>query len=218
MTKQFLKGAFLIFMIVPFFILRAQSRLGDPPIQTGNSPGNDIVLSLHDSHKITSNSHLLNLNSVTDSLTPSKDSLPKTTKKFRMRKSPLLAVLLSMVIPGAGQLYNGSYWKIPIIDGLIGYFGYEYINNNNKFKDYRDQYNATITPENPFGDQNLKTLREFYRSQRDDFVWYFIIVYTINLIDAYVDAHLFDFDVKEEKLTQYGKSDKTYRLKINLEF
>jgi hypothetical protein len=138
--------------------------------------------------------------------------------KFRMRKSPTLAVLLSAVIPGAGQFYNQSYWKIPVIAGLSAYFGYEYINNNNKFKDYRDQYNSTITPENPFGNQNLKTLREFYRNQRDDFVWYFLIVYVVNLVDAYVDAHLFDFDVKEEKLVQYGKTDKTYLLKLNLKF
>ncbi len=138
--------------------------------------------------------------------------------KFRMKKSPLLAVLLSAVLPGAGQFYNRSYWKIPIIGGLIGYFGYEYVINNNKFKDYRDQYDATITPSNQFGDENLKTLREFYRNQRDDFVWYFIIVYVVNLVDAYVDAHLFDFDVKEEKLVRYGKNEKSYRLKLKIQF
>ncbi|HJY64591.1 MAG TPA: DUF5683 domain-containing protein [Ignavibacteria bacterium] len=133
-----------------------------------------------------------------------------------MKKSPLLAVLLSAVLPGAGQFYNQSYWKIPIIAGLIGYFGYEYIINNNKFKDYRDQYDATITPTNQFGDENLKTLREFYRNQRDDFVWYFIIVYVVNLVDAYVDAHLFDFDVREEKLTRFGNTE--LKLKVNFKF
>ena len=136
--------------------------------------------------------------------------------KFRMKKSPLIAVLLSAALPGAGQFYNQSYWKIPIITGLVGYFGYEYIRNNNKFKDYRDQYDATITPANPFGDENLKTLREFYRNQRDDFVWYFIIVYVVNLVDAYVDAHLFDFDVKEDKLTRFGSSE--LKLKVNFNF
>jgi hypothetical protein len=138
--------------------------------------------------------------------------------KFKMKKSPLKAVLLSAVLPGAGQFYNRSYWKVPIIAGLIGYFGYEYINNNNKFKDYRDQYNASITPENEFGDLYLKSLREFYRNQRNDFVWYFMIVYVVNLVDAFVDAHLFDFDVRENKYTIFGKPDKTYRLKMNIRF
>jgi len=141
----------------------------------------------------------------------------KTDKPFRMKKSPTLAVLMSMVIPGAGQLYNQSYWKAPIILGLVGYFGYEYFRQNNLYKDYRDQYGASQTPENLGGDPNLKTLREFYRDQRNEFVWYFAIVYTLNLLDAYVDAHLFDFDVREEKLIK-GGSAKTYRLKFNLKF
>lgn len=137
------------------------------------------------------------------------------TVKFKMKKSPLLAVMLSAAIPGAGQFYNQSYWKIPIIAGLAGYFGYEYFRNNNKFKDYRDRYNSSITVSNPFGDENLKTLREFYRNQRDDFVWYFIILYVVNLVDAYVDAHLFDFDVKEEKIKGYGTSEMKLKLNIN---
>lgn len=139
-------------------------------------------------------------------------------KKFRMRKSPTTAVLLSAVLPGAGQFYNESYWKVPIIGGLVGYFGYEYFRNNNLYKDYRDDYAASQTEINPDGDINLKTLREFYRDQRDDFVWYFLIVYVINMVDAYVDAHLFDFDVRDEKFTKYGTRGKEYRLNFKLNF
>jgi hypothetical protein len=143
---------------------------------------------------------------------------PKSVKKFRMKKSPTTAVLLSAVLPGAGQFYNESYWKIPIVMGFVGYFGYEYFRNNNLYKDNRELYVNSQTPENPDGDQNYKTLREFYRDQRDDFVWYFLIVYVINMVDAYVDAHLFDFDVSEEKLTRFNQPDKIYRLKFNLKF
>lgn len=143
---------------------------------------------------------------------------PKSVKKFRMKKSPTTAVLLSAVLPGAGQFYNESYWKIPIVMGFVGYFGYEYFRNNNLYKDNRELYVNSQTPENPDGDQNYKTLREFYRDQRDDFVWYFLIVYVINMVDAYVDAHLFDFDVSEEKLNRFNLPDKIYRLKFNLKF
>ncbi|MBE2228289.1 MAG: hypothetical protein IAE93_13125 [Ignavibacteria bacterium] len=139
-------------------------------------------------------------------------------KKFRMKKSPTTAVLLSAVLPGAGQFYNESYWKVPIIGGLVGYFGYEYFRNNNLYKDYRNEYTASQTELNPNGDLNLKTLREFYRDQRDDFVWYFLIVYVINMVDAYVDAHLFDFDVSEDKFTKGGVRGKEYKLKFNLKF
>ena len=133
-----------------------------------------------------------------------------------MKKARTTAVLLSAVIPGAGQFYNESYWKIPVIGGLVGYFGYEYFRNNNLYKDYRDQYAASQNDTVPDGNLNLKTLREFYRDQRDDFVWYFLIVYVVNLVDAYVDAHLFDFDVRDDKFVKNGTRGKEYRLKFNL--
>lgn len=135
-----------------------------------------------------------------------------------MKKSPLIATLLSVAIPGAGQLYNQSYWKIPIIAGLVGYFGYEYIRENNLYKNYRDQYIASQQQIPPQGDQNLLTLREFYRDQRDNFVWYFLITYVVNIVDAYVDAHLFDFDVSEEKLNRFGETGNETRLKLKINF
>jgi len=141
------------------------------------------------------------------------DSLKKKDKPFLMKKSPIVATILSVAIPGAGQFYNQSYWKIPIIAGLVGYFGYEYIRENNLYKDYRDQYIASQQQIPPLGDQNLLTLREFYRDQRDNFVWYFLITYVVNIVDAYVDAHLFDFDVSEEKPSKGGMQ---YKLNLNI--
>ena len=119
-------------------------------------------------------------------------------KKFVMRKNPWTAIGLSALLPGLGQYYNESYWKIPVIAGIGGYFVYVAIKNNNKFLENRDLYNSSVTPENPFGDSRYKELREFYRNQRDQFILYFGLLYLINLADAYVDAHLFDFDVSEK--------------------
>jgi len=148
----------------------------------------------------------------------SKTSTAKKEKQFKMRKSPLVATLLSAVIPGAGQFYNQSYWKIPVIGALVGYFGYEYFHYNNIFKDYRDRYAASQVLLPPEGDDNLKIQREFYHNQRDDFVWYFMIVYVVNLVDAYVDAHLFDFDVSEEKILTTGIIDRKAELKLHINF
>ena len=44
----------------------------------------------------------------------------------------------------------------------------------------------------------MLALREFYRDQRDNFIIYSVILYVVNLIDAYVDAQLYDFDVSEK--------------------
>jgi hypothetical protein len=160
----------------------------------------------------------INCIDATDSLRPDSTLRKPIDKKFRMKKSPWVAVGLSALLPGAGQFYNKSYWKVPVVLGLVGYFAYEFYDNDKQYRDYRDRYSATQTPENPAGDENLKTLRQFYFNQRNDFVWYFTIVYVINLIDAYVDAHLFDFDVREEKLTRFGTTDKEYRLNVKVKF
>jgi hypothetical protein len=147
-----------------------------------------------------------------DTLKPTKTQ----PTKFRMKKSPWLAVLQSALVPGLGQLYNESYWKIPIIAGLVGYLGYEVYANNKKFLDYRDRYAASQTPENQYGDLSLQTLRNFYRDQRDEFIWFLAIVYVLNLVDAYVDAHLFDFDIREQKLESQGVRYSTPQLRFKI--
>lgn len=110
-------------------------------------------------------------------------------------KSPGTAVLLSALLPGAGQAYNESYWKVPVVLGFGVYFGIEWADNNRQYKSYSDQYAASITPDTPSGDQELLALREYYRDNRDSFTWYLLILYLVNLVDAYVDASLFGFDV-----------------------
>jgi len=128
------------------------------------------------------------------------DTVKSDSKKssFVMKKSPWKAVLYSAILPGLGQFYNGSYWKVPVIAIFSGYFVYEIIRNNNKFHDYRDLYAQSQTDSIPNGDLRFKQYREFYRNQRDNFYLYSGLFYLINLVDAYVDAHMFDFDVSDK--------------------
>jgi hypothetical protein len=146
-----------------------------------------------------------------------KDTVRKDKYEYKMTRSPLKAVLFSAVLPGAGQFYNESYWKIPLIWGFGGYFIYEAIKNNNSYIDYRELYENSITETNPNGDQRYKNLREFYRDQRDQFYVYAGLVYFINLFDAYVDAHLFDFDVSDKiRIAGFKSSNKILNIKYNL--
>ncbi len=112
---------------------------------------------------------------------------------FIQTKSTLLAMGLSALLPGAGQIYNESYWKAPIIIGIGGWLVYEWIQNNNLYRDYRDQYQASLTQTAPNVSGYLLKVREFYRDQRDGFAWYLGLLYAINILDAYVDASLYDF-------------------------
>jgi len=108
-------------------------------------------------------------------------------------KSPGLAMLFSAVLPGAGQAYNTSYWKVPIVVGLGLYFVSEWLDNNRRTIDYREKYALSLQTSG--GDARYLRLREFYKDQRDAFAWYFLILYAINIVDAYVDASLSGFDV-----------------------
>lgn len=135
--------------------------------------------------------------------------------EFIMTKSPLTAVLLSAALPGAGQFYNESYWKIPVIAGVGGYLVYEIIQSNNNYSNYADQYAASVTPANPQGDARLLSLREFYRDERDRFYIYGALLYLVQLADAYVDAELYDFDVSDKmKFSLMNKG--LFSIKINL--
>jgi hypothetical protein len=108
-----------------------------------------------------------------------------------MQKSPWGAVLRSAVIPGFGQFYNESYWKIPVIWGIGALLIAGWVHNNNLYKENRDLYID-------LGDNLYREKRDFYRDQRDNFTIYLVITYLLNLVDAYVDAHLFDFQVEED--------------------
>lgn len=124
---------------------------------------------------------------------------------------------LAMVFPGAGQIYNRKYWKLPIVYG--GFVGCAYaLNWNNKmYKDYSQAY-LDIMDDDP----NTKSYEDFlppsynisgqeerfkeifrkrkdaYRRQRDLSIFCFVGVYLLSVIDAYVDAELSDFDISND--------------------
>lgn len=130
----------------------------------------------------------------------SLQSVQMADSAFVMSKSPLGAVLRSAVLPGWGQIYNESYWKVPVVWGFLGYFVYEWIQNNNDYKTYRDLFNTSLN-QSSSGNSSYYNLREFYKDQRDLFAVYVGLSYFLTLVDAYVDAHLFDFDVSENMIT-----------------
>ncbi len=118
------------------------------------------------------------------------------------RKSPLAAVLFSL-IPGGGQIYDGSYWKVPIVWGLQGFFVYEWIANNKVYQGYRQETTDSIAVNGPVtsSDPNVLTiptligLRNAAQDQRDSYAWYIAGTYLLSMLDAYVDAELSGFDV-----------------------
>ncbi len=139
--------------------------------------------------------------SVTNAQTISAgDQQTENDTVFVMKKSPWGAVLRSAILPGWGQFYNESYWKIPVIWGGTTALVLGWIDRNKLTQQYRDLYYQTVVKGAP--DNDYKRLREFYKDQRDLFAVFIGLAYFVNLVDAYVDAHLFDFDISENQFTR----------------
>ncbi|MCE2496012.1 MAG: hypothetical protein J4F31_05480 [Flavobacteriales bacterium] len=119
-----------------------------------------------------------------------------------MVHSPKTALLRSLAVPGLGQAYNKKYWKIPIIYAALGTSVYFIIDNNRQYNEFKQAYidrQDGIEDDYPqYTDDNLITLIDFYRRNRDFSVILTAGIYMINLLDAMVDAHLYEFDVSDE--------------------
>ena len=120
-------------------------------------------------------------------------------------QSPRKAAILSSTLPGLGQIYNKKYWKIPIIYAGLLTSAY-YINDNNvQYKLYKDAYLKRLdnNPDNDnfvgeYSSGDLLILKDFYRRNREISILCFVGTYIINVLDASVDAHLFDYDISED--------------------
>ncbi len=121
--------------------------------------------------------------------------------------SPTRAAIYSAVIPGLGQAYNGKYWKIPIVYAGIGTSGYFIYYWNSFYKDLRDAYiirtdgdSLTIDTQYDYIVSDETLLQYVDATKRyNDLLWIVTgAVYILNIVDAVVDAHLYDFDVSDD--------------------
>ena len=123
---------------------------------------------------------------------------------FVQTKSPSLAMAFSALLPGAGQIYNESYWKVPIIWGAGAWFVYNWLDLDKSYRYYLHKYEESIAAFPPDGIIGYRENREFYRDERDGFAWYLGILYALNILDAYVDASLYDFKTLQMTPTADG--------------
>lgn len=122
-------------------------------------------------------------------------------------KNPRTAALLSALLPGAGQFYNRKYVKPPVIYAGAAALIYGVWFNNGEYRFARDAYEGKMLyqsgelPYDPHPRSNLETLyryRESSRKNRDLCYVGLGLLYVLNIIDANVDAHLFDYDVGDD--------------------
>ena len=128
---------------------------------------------------------------------------PDTLKRPEAKHSVRMATLLSTVLPGAGQIYNRKYWKVPLIYAAFAGLGYLVMIKNDQYQLFKQAYiyridnnPTTVDPYvNLYTDDNLLTLKNSYQHSRDLAIIGVAAVYVLNIVDAAVDAHLYTFDV-----------------------
>ncbi len=125
---------------------------------------------------------------------------------------PKSVMYRSMMIPGWGQITNRQIWKVPIIYGLFAGVGYYSYTLTEQFRGYRAAYyNDTRGTDSDyrFGPtpdfipeglttQQLRETRDNLRNQRDFSYIIMVLAYGLNVLDAYVYAHMRSFDVSDD--------------------
>lgn len=155
----------------------------------------------------------LNLAKLNKSLQPQRKKRDWAT----WRPDTKRAMWLAIVLPGAGQIYNRKYWKLPLIYG--GFIGCVYAMtwNNTMYRDYSQAYidimdndDNTKSYENflpPTYDVNanmdrlkdlFKRRKNYYRRYRDLSMFCMIGVYALSILDAYIDAEMSSFDISDD--------------------
>jgi hypothetical protein len=117
-------------------------------------------------------------------------------------KDPKKATMLSAILPGAGQVYNGKTWKVPILYAGILTDVYFIQYNHKRYERFRDALFALDKGEpNQFPSLNRAALVrnvDYWRQNRDLTLLLMLGIYALNLVDANVDAHLSGFDISED--------------------
>lgn len=134
------------------------------------------------------------------------------------RPNPKRAMWLAIVLPGAGQIYNRKYWKLPIVYG--GFVGCAYAMrwNNQMYSDYSQAY-LDLMDDDPntqsynqflhlgakIDETNIQRYQQLFKKRKDKFrrwrdLSFFCLVgvYALSIIDAYVDASLSEFDISKD--------------------
>lgn len=150
------------------------------------------ALCAQDSTQVKSNEPIIIIENEQESVDSAK--LAYITKRFNPQK----ALLYAAILPGAGQVYNKKYWKVPIVYGGFVFLGYyiDFYNDNYRF--YKKELFIDLntgTNSTGLNRDNIRNIIERYRRERDFFIVLTGLWYALQIIDAHVDSHLKEFDI-----------------------
>lgn len=158
--------------------------------------------------------------------TSAEEASADAVEELFWKPDPVKAVWMGTLFPGLGQIYNRSYWKLPIVYGGLMGCTYAIMYTNNQYLSYKEAYRSIYydiqhssvsnSPEKPYiailpdgytidrmggvsaYQKRLYEWQNTTRRYRDLSIAATVIVYALTLVDAYVDAQLFDFDISPD--------------------
>ncbi|MGI6047640.1 MAG: DUF5683 domain-containing protein [Petrimonas sp.] len=205
----------LLLVSVAFQLTAQQNTVPQQPDTIKVKADSTVVLQA-DSVKIEADNIIIS--QLPDSITVRTPQGVVLEKKI-FKPDPKKAVIYSAIFPGLGQIYNRKYWKLPILYGGFVGLSYAITWNNSHYQDYFQAQKALLddNPENdiiwhkmlPYGqspataDKNwfagvLKDRKNYFRYYRDFSIILTVALYGLGIVDAYVDAQLFEFDVSPD--------------------
>ena len=172
---------------------------------------------------------------ITDTLKTEKDivaEIEKLNKNKPLTLDPRKAGWKSAILPGLGQYYNRKYWKIPIVWGAIGTGIGFIIWNNNQYIRYKNAFNAQLNGfPHEFSDITgvdlltaLGNAQDRRKRQRDYAIAITLGVYILNIVDAIVDAHLYegrrdpDLAISPMIMNDFASPDYTVKAGLSLNY
>ena len=198
----------LFFAFSPFYLLMAQVEGNVVPIKDSMEVAADTL----GTDSIALDTAVLF--AMTDSI--ARQKLPSSDRKS-FKPDPIRSMWLALVLPGAGQIYNRKYWKLPIIYG--GFLGcvYALTWNGQMLSDYSQayldimdsdpntkSYEKMLPPKYDITGKEerfkgiFKSKKDTFRRYRDLSIFSFAGVYLLSVVDAYVDAELSTFDISPD--------------------
>lgn len=139
------------------------------------------------------------------------ESMRKSNEKFL--PDPNKSVWYALMLPGAGQIYNRKYWKLPIVYGGFAGVAYAITWNSVKYNEHTQAY-LDILDTDPNTNSYLDIVPAGYpessiesylsnsithlRRYRDMSILAGVVFYAVTVVDAFVDAQLADFDISPD--------------------
>ncbi len=141
--------------------------------------------------------------------TKQKKSVKKKMRNFFTKDYPIpkRAMILSFVIPGAGQAYNKKWWKVPLAVGGTVSMIYVVRNNTRNYRLLRDEYIARVdlddnTVPNPaiaiLTDEDIRSRRDQWNKWKEMSYIGLVLVQALGGVDAFVDAHMYGLEITDD--------------------